>query len=384
MAKEVIPGGVPGFAEGVMVMMRKINPKRLARARSEASPAAGFTLIEVLVSMLITLIVMSAVFGLLSRGQSTFQREPEIADMQQSARAALDMVSKDALQAGAGLPPEFPAFTTPAIDAAVGDTNPDTIEIVGGLAGAGEMNAEPNAVLTGSWSGDLSSSTFKTVGQWSGLEVGDLVVLYEEDGTGLDAYWIMSYIQGVQPDGGAPVRMDITLAPDPPAGAPGGSVPANYQGRTAAIKVGFDPAFVTQVTVVRYFTQPDPNMTLSGPPPNALMRTVNFGPANPVAYLEDFQVFYLAGGTTAADQRDDPPDPHIPGTAINPADVINGVTISVAARSLTQNLQGATETANPADGNFIRKTFSSNVSPRNILAGLAGRCFQATGQPCWH
>ena len=79
-------------------MMRKLN-------LTNESASDGFTLVEVLISMLITLIVMSAVFGLLSRGQSTFQREPEIADMQQTARSALDMVSRDALQAGAGLPP---------------------------------------------------------------------------------------------------------------------------------------------------------------------------------------------------------------------------------------------------------------------------------------
>src|SRR3989304_2688326 len=111
----------PGFAEGVMVMMRKIDPEKgPARATRRLSPAAGFTLVEVLISMLVTLIVMSAVFGLLSRGQSTFQREPEIADMQQTARAALDMVPRDALQAGAGLPPEFPSFTPPAVGAAGG------------------------------------------------------------------------------------------------------------------------------------------------------------------------------------------------------------------------------------------------------------------------
>ncbi len=81
--------------------MHTLHPaKRLDRAVADASPASGFTLIEVMISMMITLIVMAAVFGLLSKGQSTFQREPEIADMQQSARAALDTVAKDALQAG--------------------------------------------------------------------------------------------------------------------------------------------------------------------------------------------------------------------------------------------------------------------------------------------
>jgi len=71
----------------------------------------GFSLLEVLISIMITLIVMGAVFGLLTRGQKTFQREPEVADLQQSARTVLDLVTRDILQAGAGLPPEYPAFS---------------------------------------------------------------------------------------------------------------------------------------------------------------------------------------------------------------------------------------------------------------------------------
>ena len=51
----------------------------------------GFTLIEVLISIVITLIVMSSVFAMLTQGQRAFQREPEIADLQQSARTVLDM-----------------------------------------------------------------------------------------------------------------------------------------------------------------------------------------------------------------------------------------------------------------------------------------------------
>jgi hypothetical protein len=125
-------------------------------------------------------------------------------------------------------------------------------------------------------------------------------------------------------------------------------------------------------------------MTVTGPPVNALMRRVNFGVANPVAYLEDFQVVYLVGGTTVADELDNPVDPQPdPAVIIQPVDVINGVSVTVAARSLSENLQGATEGATAADGNFIRKSFSSNVNPRNILSGLAARCYQETGQQCW-
>ena len=359
-----------------MVMMRQLKPEN-------RSTADGFTLVEVLISMMVTLIVMSAVFGLLSRGQSTFQREPEIADMQQTARSALDMVSRDALQAGAGLPPEFPAFTPNTLDPDVGDggANPDVIQIIGGLGGSMDQSAGPEEVDPTSFSGDLSSSTFLTAGERTSLAVGDLVVLYSDNNMGLNGYWIMSYVQDIELIAGLPNQMEISLAPTPPDPGDGGEVPEEYQARTATLPVPFSPVLVTPVTVVRYFTQPDATMTPSGTPVNALMRQVNFGQPSPVAYLEDFQVVYLVGGTTAADELDDPPDPQPdPGLIIQAADVINGVSITVAARSLSEDQQGATE---GVAGNFIRKSFSSNVNPRNIIAGLAERCFQETGQQCW-
>jgi prepilin-type N-terminal cleavage/methylation domain-containing protein len=365
-------------------MMREFKPENIReRALGGAAGSDGFSLIEVLISMLITLIVMSAVFGLLSRGQATFRREPEIADMQQTARSALDMVSRDALQAGAGLPVEFPSFTTTDIDPTVGDggSDPDTIEIIGGLGGAVEQNASPEAVNPTSFSGDASSSTFETAGEKTGIQVGDLVVLYSENAMGLNGYWIMSYVQAVDEISGPPVRMQISLEPTAPDPTDGGDVPTAYQSRAGALPTPFLPVFVTPVTVVRYFTQPDDTMTLSGPPVNALMRQVNFGQANPVAYLEDFQVVYLVGGTTEADELDEPPLPQSdPAIIIQAADVINGVSITVAARSLSENLQGASE---GADGNFIRKSFTSNVNPRNIISGLAHRCYEETGQQCW-
>jgi prepilin-type N-terminal cleavage/methylation domain-containing protein len=331
--------------------------------------AGGFTLIEVLISMVITLIVMAAVFALLSGGQRSFRREPEVADLQQTARAALDMVSRDALQAGAGLPPEFPAFTTGAIDPMVGDggANPDSIEIVGAVGGAGEKSVESAAVLSGSFGGDPSTSTFTLDQDWSNFKVGELVLLW--DNAPLNGYWIMGYVTAVQP-GPPPV---ITIAAAPTDTKFGGPLPTNYQGRSTTVPAAWNPTLVTPVTVVRYFTQPDPTMGPgTGPPPNALMRTVNFGVPSPVAYLEDFQIVYLVGGTLPANEQDNPPDPQPNVTVgIDGTTIVNGVRIQVSARSLSENLEGSTT----GNGNFIRKSFSSSVNPRNITAGLAARAF---------
>ncbi len=106
----------------------------------------GFSLIEVLISIALTVVVMGAVFTLLSRGQQSFEREPEVADLQQSARTALDLVTRDILQAGAGLPPEFPAFSR--INGA-GDSAPtDVLEVIGTFQSAGNVFMEPEEVLS--------------------------------------------------------------------------------------------------------------------------------------------------------------------------------------------------------------------------------------------
>src|SRR3989304_3240826 len=96
--------------------------------------------------MAITLIVMGAVFGLLPRGQRSCQREPEVADLQQSARAAHDPVTRDILQAGAGLPPEFPAFSR--INGAGNAAPTDVLEVIGMFQSPGSVYLVPEEVQT--------------------------------------------------------------------------------------------------------------------------------------------------------------------------------------------------------------------------------------------
>ena len=59
----------------------------LKRSRSNQ----GFTLIEMLIAIGITVVVMASVFQILHRGQESFRREPEVAEMTANARAGLDM-----------------------------------------------------------------------------------------------------------------------------------------------------------------------------------------------------------------------------------------------------------------------------------------------------
>jgi len=62
----------------------------------------GFTIIELLVATLIMLTVTGAIFTLMNPAQGTFQKEPEVSDLQQRLRVGIDTLQKDIVMAGAG------------------------------------------------------------------------------------------------------------------------------------------------------------------------------------------------------------------------------------------------------------------------------------------
>ena len=69
-----------------------------ARRRSQA----GFTLLELLISMSIMVGVTGAIFAMINPGQGAFRVQPEVSDLQQRLRIAADMINRDLMMAGAG------------------------------------------------------------------------------------------------------------------------------------------------------------------------------------------------------------------------------------------------------------------------------------------
>jgi len=61
---------------------------------------AGFSIVELLIAMTITIVISSAIYGLIASGQGAFRREPALSDRQQNARIALSMIERDAHMAG--------------------------------------------------------------------------------------------------------------------------------------------------------------------------------------------------------------------------------------------------------------------------------------------
>jgi prepilin-type N-terminal cleavage/methylation domain-containing protein len=349
----------------------------------------GFSLIEVLVSILITMIVMGAVFGLLTRGQRSFQREPEVADLQQSARAALDMVSKDILQGGAGLPPEFPALSR----IRGGDAAPtDNLEIVGAFQSVGNVYFEPEDVD----SPDLvNPNIIVLMNPTTNLTMDDpltalsdegMVIVYnnaanvDPTGAGRQPQWALARVTLVDQIAGPPPQARVTL-----------DFAAYNPGYTRLLNFPLDGTFsrgpeqdpkIARVSVVRYSTQPDPNPIFKAPAPQVLMRETDFsGAPQAVGYLEDFQINYVVG-VTAPVQQVNPPDPAQDlgfGVALTAENTLSSVRVSITGRSVSTSLEGASEGAmvGNVDDDFIRKTFSTNVNPRNMTAGIDMRTLAA-------
>jgi prepilin-type N-terminal cleavage/methylation domain-containing protein len=82
-------------------------------ARTTASDPGqrGFSMVELMMAMTVTLIISSAIYGLLTTGGNAFRREPEMADRQQNIRIAMDAISRDVENAGGGAPLVAQVFT---------------------------------------------------------------------------------------------------------------------------------------------------------------------------------------------------------------------------------------------------------------------------------
>ena len=104
---------------------------RAAEMKTALKHESGFSLIELMIAMVVTLIVTGAIYGLLAGGNSAFRREPELADRQQNARVAMAMIANDITNAGMGLPPFVQVFAA-GLDG-IGPNGEDGLEIIVGL-----------------------------------------------------------------------------------------------------------------------------------------------------------------------------------------------------------------------------------------------------------
>lgn len=130
-----------------------------ARVRRRTAQS-GFTLVEMLVAITVTLIIMGSVYGLMGQGQAAFSREPLLADRQQQARIALGRIQSDIMIAGEALGTYFQAFATglnaagpvgirASADTAFGGGRSDYLEIRAATTDCPSVRTEPGNELSG-------------------------------------------------------------------------------------------------------------------------------------------------------------------------------------------------------------------------------------------
>lgn len=90
------------------------------KSKNRMTGSTGFSLLEALVAIVLSGIVITAVFRIYINQHKCWNQQEEIIDMQQNARAAIDELSRQIRMAGYGLPLQLDG-----IEAC--DANPDTI-----------------------------------------------------------------------------------------------------------------------------------------------------------------------------------------------------------------------------------------------------------------
>jgi len=104
------------------------------QARRRRSGQAGYSLVEMMISMLIMITVTGAIFSMVNPAQGTFRAQPEVADMQQRMRVSIDMLQKDLLMTGAGpyqgaTTGSLASFFAPILPRRTGQTGADAYNV---------------------------------------------------------------------------------------------------------------------------------------------------------------------------------------------------------------------------------------------------------------
>jgi hypothetical protein len=73
--------------------------------RRSAKREGGFTMVELLIATGLTLLVTAVLVGLVDPARGVFRAQPEISDMHQRLRVAVDALTRDLQMAGAGIAP---------------------------------------------------------------------------------------------------------------------------------------------------------------------------------------------------------------------------------------------------------------------------------------
>ena len=381
----------------------------------------GFSLIEMLVAMLVTVIVSGAIFGLMTVGQTAFKTQPARADQQQNLRAAMDSIQRDISAAGGQISPWVQAFTAgdgpaetgPALLNA-GPGGSDFLQIFGADGACPELTVDGNGPTasgpcslaspcpggcTAPGTGVCAANAFSETavpacyGPGPVPPAGNGPVLVAL--TSPASFYVgVAAPTGFPPPGPTPIYMDFAAFPQPTRLHRCGPLAPPPTTCVAPPGVSLPPTdlvTIAAVQVIRYEIAPDPTDQVL-----ALWRSatggVNLGtgvytPANTqpsnaaggwvlvARGVEDLGVWYVLAGNPVPNPA--PPVPALP-TAIpgnSPAVVVQGnfgtlvqqVRVTLTGRTLLEG--GRDPVAGDQD---FRTRLTGAATPRAALTALAG------------
>jgi len=374
-----------------------------ARMRNDDS---GFTLLELLIAMVLTLMVSGAIYGLIDGGQVAFRREPDMTDRQQNIRMAMDMIMRDVSNAGFGQPPSGSSVAMPPFmqvftqgltdDNGTHDSDsgaplrPDSTTT---HADELELMVSPdepdNEAVCGYNSG--SASNIRTVNNTTRVQSGGIALVIMADGT-----WTIRQVVSTFGNNGGP---GTCTNGDPHAdlsfrsgnngdntsnvNVPGGLCqPA--AGGIGTAHSGCDPRMISSANLVTYRIRTDPDgvpvlqrrstATLNGADFATTFTTVARG-------IEDMQVSYAQASDPKTFRSD-----FASGTRTGAPAVVNGnygtittqVRVVLKARGTAQRLAGQA-IQKTGDTGYIRGSLVSTAMVRSSTLVLA-----ASPTPMWN
>jgi prepilin-type N-terminal cleavage/methylation domain-containing protein len=387
-----------------------------ARTTASDTGQRGFSMVELMVAMTVTLVVASAIYGLLTTGGNAFRREPEVADRQQNIRVAMDTIAKDVENAGAGAPLVGQVFThsdnPPGAGVGAGapflngagpqgvmgaagqalrggpptgagaDTsdNSDILEVVIGEAACPVFrvctNAAPAPALNATAETITTRESIPTPGcLLAPGNLGDTGLVLLTNNTLFTIYPAALAANGQAcfgPTAGS--NGSVVLAAALPEWTAGGT----------ALGAGGVQVLLYSGKVVRYMIAPglDPSDTspslwrsesgrytaTGAPSPTPVVGTTNWQIV--ARGIEDLQVEYMSGNGLWANNPGAIPACAGGCTAADYNNVIRRVRVTLSARALAPVLQGQTMPAGGAGPNAVRGQLVSVLTPRAAVLGL--------------
>lgn len=345
----------------------------------------GFSLVELIVAMTVTLIVSSAIYGLLAAGGNAFRREPEVADRQQNIRAAMDLVARDVFGGGAAMPTFAQVFTR----------NDPAGTCAGSLNSCGAPGTMGPAAAAARGGDDEDTDVLEVIS--ADEQCSNLSLCVDPAAAGTAATFVISEL--VPQCLGVPGLVMLVNSPAPPTNASfavqamtgaagttacaGGASPPNGNLNLTAFLPPFlvgpfapsDSVYVYRARLVRYMVAPNPDpfdqtpalwRTESGryQPNGAAATDPGTAGFNPVGSpwqivargIEDLQLEYRDGNGAWLNQ---------PPASINLdwTTVVRQVRIRLSARVSQANL-GGESSAGGGGPDAVRGQLSTVVTPR--------------------